>query len=283
MDPDQILRAIRQAAIFCRATSGRQGMVVHLPEGAADVVVAGDLHGNLANLRAILELTDLDTNSSRHLVLQEFVHGPGRYPDGGDTSHRLLDAVCLLKTKYPNRVHLLLGNHELAQWTGRKIAKDGVSLNDLFEQGVESAYHDRADDFRDAYDELFSSLLLAVRTVNRVFISHSIPEGRYVADFDVNIFDRMGMDPDELGPKSPVYRLVWGKDSSEETADRFAALIEADFLITGHIAQESGFAIPNARQIILDCVARPAACLVIPLDDAPSSSQDLATGIRMLA
>jgi hypothetical protein len=187
-----------------------------------------------------------------------------------------------LKTKYPDRVHLLLGNHELSQWTGRKIAKDGMYLNDLFEKGVESAYGERATDVLEAYDELFASLLLAVRTSNRLFLSHSIPEGRHLEDFDTTIFDRFGMNVEDLGPKSSAYRLVWGKDPSESTADRFASLVDADFLITGHIAQESGFAIPNRHQIILDCVSRPAACLLIPVD-RPIAFDDLTAGIRMLA
>lgn len=281
MDVDQLLRAIRQAAMLSRATSARKGMVVSLPESAAEVVVAGDLHGNLANLRAILELTKLESHPARHLILQEFVHGSGRTSAGGDNSYRLLNAVCILKVQFPNRVHLLLGNHELSQWTGRKIAKDGVYLNDHFEEGVESAYGSRSTEVLDAYDELFASLLLAVRTHNRIFVSHSIPEGRHIADFDTSVFDRLGMDASNLGPKSPVHRLIWGKDSSESTADRFAELVDVDYLVTGHIAQETGYSIPNRRQIILDCVALPAAILVAPANRS-IDFETLSAGIQVI-
>ena len=138
VDADRILKMLREAALLLRGTTGRRGMVIHLPSDAEDILVAGDLHGNSTNLRAILSLADLANHPRRHLVLQEFVHGTARYPNGGCTSHRLLDAVCLLKTTYPQRVHLLLGNHELSQWTGRKVAKDDVYLNDLFELGIEA-------------------------------------------------------------------------------------------------------------------------------------------------
>lgn len=140
-DVDRVIKALRQAAVYLRATHGRKGMVVELRD-AEDVLVAGDLHGNLTNLKKILKLADLDRNTGRHLVLQEFVHGATRSPEGFCTSHQLLDIVAALKCQYPHRVHLLIGNHELAEWTGRAIAKDGVALNALFAAGVAAAFQD---------------------------------------------------------------------------------------------------------------------------------------------
>jgi hypothetical protein len=42
----------------------------------------------------------------------------------------------------------------------------------------------------------------------------------------------------------------------------FLKKVDADFVISGHVACERGYAVPNDRQIILDCVGVPACyCL----------------------
>lgn len=271
-DAERVLRALREATIHSRATRGRKGTVVEISD-ADDVLVAGDLHGNLENFRQLVRLADLDTHPLRHLVLQEFVHGTGRYPQGGCTSHRLVDLVAVLKCRYPHRVHLVIGNHELAELTGRPIAKGGESMLELFEAGVESGYGEYAEQVLDAYDELFDAFPLAVRTANRVFISHSIPPGAVLDRFDLEIFDVPSVHEDERGKGSSFHHLVWGRDVSEETSRRFAQMVDADLLVTGHIAQPEGFAIPNDRQVIVDCVDVPAACVLIPTDEPLTHSR----------
>ena len=110
-------------------------------ERAAEVMVVGDLHGNLPAFKKVLALAALDRIPERHLVLQELIHGPLMYPDDkGDRSHQLLDVVAALKCQYPERVHLILGNHELSELTGRIIGKDGETLNADVPQGITTAY-----------------------------------------------------------------------------------------------------------------------------------------------
>lgn len=281
IDVDQSLRTLRQAAMLLRATTGREGMMLSIPDLATDVVVSGDLHGNLDNLRAIWKLADLDAHPERHLVLQEFVHGTARYPQGGCMSHRMLDLLAALKVRYPQRLHLVLGNHELSQWTGRKIAKDDVYFNDLFEEGVARAYGERSEEILEAYDHLFASMLLGVRLPSRVLVCHSIPEARHLATFDPMIFQRKGLSEEDLGKGSSVYQLVWGRDVREDTATKFAAMMDVEVLVTGHIAQEAGFAIPNSRQIILDSMASPATFAILPAR-FPMPTENLVSFIRFL-
>src|SRR5947209_11204987 len=130
-DADRLLSTLRRAATAFRATPGRRGRVVTLPAGA-EVFVSGDLHGNVENFRLLLKHADLGNHSRRHFVVQELVHGTFRYALGGDKSHQLLDVTAALKCQYPDRVHYLLGNHELAQWTNRRIAKNDEDLLELF-------------------------------------------------------------------------------------------------------------------------------------------------------
>lgn len=280
MVAEQTLKVVKNAAIHLRATHGRSGMVVHLVE-ADDVLVAGDLHGNQTNLRKLLKLAALDQHPRRHLVLQEFVHGSGRYPNGGCTSHQLLDAVAALKCQFPHRVHLLPGNHEMAEWTGRVIAKNGVPMNEVFAEGVAHAFGDAAEEVFATYLELIGAMPLAVRTDNRIFISHSIPPASALEHFDRSLFDRWGVPEDQRGKNSSLYHLLWGRDVGEEAAQAFCTLVDADLLVTGHIASESGYRVPNSRQIILDCVGVPAGCLLFPTQ-TPLTQTELLACLKLL-
>src|SRR6516164_6394717 len=132
-DPEKILTTVRRATALFRATPGRSGGVITLDGGSlADVMVVGDLHGNINTFRHVLEVAALGRNPGRHLVLQELIHGPWFYPnDRGDRSHQLVDLVSALKCQFPDRVHLILANHELSQCKFQDIAKTEGDLNAL--------------------------------------------------------------------------------------------------------------------------------------------------------
>ena len=279
-DPVRLLTTFLRAEDAFRATPGRRGRIVDL-QGAADVLVAGDLHGNLDNFRRLLQTADLARNPARHLVLQEAIHGPHRYPAGGDRSHQLLDLIAALKCQYPHQVHFLMGNHELAQATGRRIAKDDVELNDLFIQGVRTAYGDRADEVYGAYRRLIAVAPLALRTANRVLLSHSLPPLSLMAAFDPAVLERDETTDADCVPGGAVHALVWGRDTRPETAAAFLEKMDADLLVTGHIPCDAGFEAPNERQLILDSLGRPAAYCLFPAD-RPLTHPELMNCIGLL-
>lgn len=261
-DPQKILTTIRRATQLLRATPGRSGGVVSLA-GASEVMVVGDLHGNLPAFRNVLKIAALDRNPRRHLVLQEVIHGRLEYPnDGGDRSHQLLDLVAALKCQYPERVHVILGNHELSELTGRVIGKDNETLNAKFARGIQTAYGEHAGAVFEAYKQLFAALPLAVRTPNRVYICHTIPDERDLDNLDLELLAADVWPAEAMQRRGTIYALTWGRDTDPETADRFAKLIDADFFITGHQPCDQGFEQANHRQIIIDGTdPYPAYCL----------------------
>jgi hypothetical protein len=279
-DPNRLLRTLKQATGAFRSTPGRRGRLIRL-EQAGEVLVAGDLHGHVENFRRLLEKAELGKHPQRHLVLQELVHGPFRYPAGGDKSHQLVDLLAALKCQYPRQVHLLLGNHELAEWTGQAIAKSESDLNALFREGLDTAYGSRARDIYAAYLELFAVVPLAVRTANRVFLSHSLPRAARLEAFYPAILERDTHPEQELRPGGSIHALLWGRDTSAATAARFLEKVAGDWLITGHIPCDRGFDLPNDRQVILDCTANPACYCLFPLD-RPLNRQELVEGIGTL-
>ncbi len=280
-DPLRLLRTVHEAARLFRATPGRRGRLVELT-GATEVLVGGDLHGNLTNFRLLLERADLRSHPGRHLVLQEVIHSAVEYAGGGDKSHQLLDLLAALKCQFPHQVHLLLGNHELAQWTDRWIAKGETNLISYFRQGVTTAYGPHAEKIYGAYLDLFSSAPVALRTPNRVFLSHSLPRAALLERFDPALLERDAVDRSELLPGGTVHALVWGRDTSPDHVTAFLRKVDADLLITGHIPAEGGFEVPNDRQIILDSLGEKAGYCLFPAG-RPLTHAELVGCVQLLS
>ncbi len=280
-NPQRLITTVKRAAEFFRSTPGRRGTVIEI-ESADDVLVAGDLHGNLAHFQTLLDRARLDRNPNRHLVLQELVHGDSLYPNGGCKSHQLVDLVSALKCQYPDRVHFLLGNHELSELNDRPILKGGVRTNQLFRLGIEHAYGDSTAEVFIAYRELFQSLPLGLRTKNRVFISHSYPKASKLENgFDASIFEAASVDQISLERNGSLHDLLWGRDGDEQTARKFAAIVNAELLITGHMPCPEGFRSPNPIQLILDCSRFPACYCLFP-NQQPITLTELLSHVRTL-
>jgi hypothetical protein len=281
-DPHKLLTTLRRATELLRGTRGREGSQVVLSD-AEDVLVVGDLHGNVSAFAGFLKLAALDRHPQRHLVLQELIHDPKANPDQEipDLSHRLVDLAAALKCQYPDRVHVILGNHELSELSGRSIAKGGFPLTDLFRKGVEKSYGALGPLVFHAYLELFRAMPLAVRTRNRVFIVHTIPDEQYLETMDLGPLTTGAWPPEAFERRGTVYALVWGRDGSQETADRFAAMVDADLFVIGHHACETGFQRLNDRTLVLDATdPHPCGCLFSAVQ--PMTIEGLLEGVRKL-
>ncbi len=264
-DPDRILGTLRRAISCFRETPGRRGRVVS-SEAASEVLVSGDLYGNVENFRRLLMKADLARNPQRHFVLQEVIHGPYHYPAGGDKSHQLLDLLAALKCQFPRQVHFLLGNHELAQYTQRRISKGDVDLNESFREGVGTAYGGRAPEVYAVYQELLGMVPLALRTPNRILLSHSLPPASRLQDFNPAVLEQEVSAEADMVPGGSVHSLVWGRDTRAETVAAFLTKMDADLLISGHVPCDNGFDVPNDRQLILDSLGSPACYCLFPTD-----------------
>lgn len=279
-DAHRLLTLLRQAAILSRATAGRVGHVVHLQD-ADDVMILGDLHGNMANFALALNKAQLERHPRRHLIVQELIHGTFRYPDGSDKSHQAVDLWAALKCRFPHRVHYLPGNHELAQWTNRPIAKADLDLNASFLDGVRFAYGADGQKIYAAYLDLFRALPWAIRLPHRVFVCHTVPTLRDQQSCDWRRLESAELTDDDAQPGGLIYALTWGRDVSAPTAAAFLQKVDADLLITGHIPCDQGFTSPNDRQLILDSLGSPAAVCLCPAD-RPLTLTELLTCVHIL-
>jgi hypothetical protein len=257
----------------------RRGAVVVLPS-EGDAIFTGDLHGAKDNIGRLIEIADLENNPKRHLLIQEIVHNIQFGLIGRDISFRVLERVAQLKIDFPDRVHVIMGNHELSELTGKKILKENYLLNQMFAEGIKSTYGEAARDVKLAYNVFFKSLPLAVRTAFGVFFCHSTPSQRHTEGFDVRLFQVEG-EITEKRMNAHIERLVWGREFTQEAADAFAALVGAEILLVGHEACPKGFRVPNTRHVILDSKDEAGTYVLIPLD-RPVTHPDLVKSIRRI-
>lgn len=280
---ESVIRTFAQAAEANRQTPAREGNVVVLTaERADEVMLTGDLHGHRRNFNHIKRIADLDSHPRRHLVLQEVCHGGPTYPqNGGCMSHTVLEDVAKLKVQYPDRVHFLMGNHELAELTDYPIQKNKQMLNMMFRMGLQAMYGPASEKVRESYFPFLKSCPLAVRIAGGVFVSHSIPEDVEGQSFDKSIFTR------ELGPSEyfdktgSLFRLVWGRDYRAENAAAFAKLVGARVIVNGHEPCPAGFGKPNEVQVILDCCTDKTGYVLLPVD-AELTQAEVCQRIRAL-
>ncbi len=226
-------------------------------------MITADLHGHRRNFNAIKRIAALDNHPRRHLVLQEVCHGGPTYPNGGDMSHGMLEDVAKLKAEYPDRVHFLLSNHELAELTDYPILKSKKMLNLMFRLGLQEMYGPATEKVRQAYQAFIRSCPLAVRLPGGVLVCHSAPEQTEVRGFDAGVLKRP-LEALDLKEQGDVFRMVWGRDYRAENAKAFAKLVGARTLVHGHEPCPEGFSVPNDVQIILDCCGERASYLLIP-------------------
>lgn len=256
IDPDAahpevgaMLDQLDRAAILSRREPLREGNIVRLPE-KDDVVILGDIHGDRENFEKVVDWAALHLHKKRYLVVQEVIHGGPHDPAGGDQSFRLLEEVAALKCRFKSQVQMVLSNHDLCEILGSVIAKAGRNASAPFWQGIENAYGQLWPEIHGAYRRFLTSLPLAVRLPNGVFISHSTPQSDALKRFDYGIFDRP-LTMDDYLPGGSVYELVWGRHHNQAAADEFAHRVDAEILITGHQTSMPGVKTPTSRHIIL--------------------------------
>lgn len=142
----------------------RESNVVHV---AAPVTVVGDIHGQFFDLIEIFRIGGYcpDTN---YLFL-------GDYVDRGMFSVETISLLVCLKLRYPNRVHLIRGNHE-----SRGVTQSyGFYTECSRKYGNANVWH--------YFTDMFDFLTLSVVIDNQIFCVHG-------GEFSPALVARLGTD-----------------------------------------------------------------------------------------
>ena len=237
--PQTIIDLLNKGIEILNADKFRRGNVVHLP-AEGNLIITGDIHGHLRNFERIVAFADLPNNPDRHIILQEIIHGGPEDSQGGCLSYKLLFEAIRYKLKFPDQVHMIMGNHDTAFINNSEVMKDGKEMNRAMRQAIEREFKQASDDIALAIRQFLFSQPLAIRCNNRIWISHSLPSDRAIDKFEPKILERQLKINDVVRPGS-AYLLTWGRKHSQAILDKLAGIFDIDLFILGHQPQEKGW------------------------------------------
>jgi len=247
--PQTILDLLHRATQANTQDRYRHGSLIRLPSQGS-LVVAGDIHGHRRNFERIVSFSDLASYADRHAVLQEIIHGGPQDTSGGCLSYKLLFDVARYKLNFPDRVHVIMGNHDTAFITGSEVMKDGKEMNRALSAAIEREFQHSCEDIKDAIKEFLLSQPLAVRCDNKIWISHSLPDDKFMDTFDPEIMNRR-LEVGDLCKPGSAYLLTWGRHHSKSSLDKLARLLDVDTFVLGHQHTQQGWSRPADNLLII--------------------------------
>ena len=267
VSPDQALETFEAAKDELLLHPRRAGQTVTLP-AEGEVVMTGDLHDHRTNWRKLQHVAALADHPDRHLVIHELIHGDHFDEQGREDSWKMLYRAAELLLDFPEQVHFLLANHDLAQIHGEGISKGGLSVCEAFNEAVKRDFGDRYMGVEAAITEFLLSFPLAVRAPSAgLFFCHSLPAPGQIEEFDFDVFGRDALAGEDYRRRTgPVYQLIWGRGATAEQAAEFADAVGAKILITGHQPQDKGWLRNGDRHLILASDHNRGVFAVLPLD-----------------
>lgn len=218
--PSQVIAAFEAGASANLSAQCRRGSIDHIT-GPGQLIATGDLHDHPVNFRAIVRLAGMEGQpdsgtAGPHATFHELIYSD-KLIDGMDMSYRVLCRVAALKAAFPQRVHALLANHEIAQVHGQGVSKNGVNCVKAFNAGVEYVFGSEAARVDEAIRGFIASMPLALRCTpsaggRDVLCAHSLPDSDALDRFDPSVLERALTDgdftppprqrpPDGLGPR----------------------------------------------------------------------------------
>ena len=247
--PQTIIDLLNKAVEANNTDRFRRGNLISLPADT-QLIITGDIHGHRRNFERILAFADLTNNPNTHIVLQEIIHGGQQDSQGGCLSYKLLFDAVRCKLSFPDRVHIIMGNHDTSFINNSEVMKNDKEMNRSIRLALDREFKQDSAEIKLAIRQFLFSQPLAVKCDNRIWLSHSLPSDRFVDKFDRQILDRQLKNDDLLKPGS-VYLLTWGRNHSQQTLDKMAGLFDVDIFILGHQAQEQGWSQAGENLIII--------------------------------
>jgi hypothetical protein len=279
-DGARAIEVLHEAARLNRVDPLLHGSLLAFPD-YGQVVMTGDLHGHRRNFEKLQRFCDLERYAPRHVVLHEIIHEDVPSLTGSDNSYEVLLAAAQWKIDFPDQVHFLLSNHELAQLNRNEISKNGRIVTQAFEETVRASYGLRGAAVVNAINDLIRSYPLAGRTPNRVFLAHSLPSPRDLPAFDEQVFTRWPT-PEDLADGGSAHALVWGRHQTATTVDKLREILDVDYFVCGHQPQEMGYEVLHDRLIVLASEHNHGVFLTFDLSK-PITLESLTRNIRPFA
>ena len=182
----------------------KESNVVHI---SAPVTVVGDIHGQFFDMLEIFKIGGFcpDTNYlflgawSRPPAASFALTLPGDYVDRGLFSVETISLLVCLKLRYPQRVHLIRGNHE-----SRGVTQSyGFYTECARKYGNANVWH--------YFTDMFDFLTLSVVINDQIFCVHGGLSPSIHSIDQIKIIDRYR----EIPHEGPMADLVWSDPDPE--------------------------------------------------------------------
>lgn len=206
------------------------GKLIELPRKGKALVIT-DIHGNKEDFLKYMDIwNEFKENLDNHLILTgDFIHAMGLE---NDSSVEILEYV-KFHSENTSNFHVLLGNHEWSTISNELVFKAGVNQNLGFdsllrEKFGELQYHEKLRE----YIQFFKKLPVAVRTDNRIFITHAGPATKIKSLDEIKNIDEGGYNSDN----TKLVQLLWNRseDYTQEQLNSFLDVVNCKMTIAGH-------------------------------------------------
>jgi Icc-related predicted phosphoesterase len=203
------------------------GKLVELPKKGKAFIVT-DLHGNLKDFNRYMKLWEKCRDDNAHLILTgDFIHAMGREND------RSIDILEFVKSYWESNenFHPLLGNHEWSTIAKVSVYKAGVNQSLNFEDMLKERFKKEWKYKLKEYEEFFKKLPIAVKTENKVFISHAGPPKNIK-----NLEDIINIADEGYLENAKLYQILWNRkeDYTEKDIKSFLRAVDCKAMIVGH-------------------------------------------------
>ncbi len=274
-DPGAVIKAFRDGADANRSAACRKGSI-DLIGAPARLIATGDLHDNPLHFARVVDAAgynDAPSAELAHLTLHELIHSD-RLINDMDFSYRVLARAAALKARFPEHVHTLLANHELAQIVGSGIVKDGLNVVNAFNDAVEHTFGSSTGDVAAAINSFIRSMPLALRcawslpagwgsgeggvgvhegsTGGDVLCAHSLPAPEMMDRFDLGIFSRDLVEADYEPRRGSAHLLVWGRGHHPAQLSQLGEALGVRLFILGHEKAPTGWLQLSSNTVVLN-------------------------------
>ncbi len=240
------------------------------------LLISTDLHGNLDDFRALERRFERAREAGVDVhwaLLGDFVHGPSDeaaardpavhgYPD---ESPALVDAVVALQARAPERVHVLLGNHDAGHLGFARTSKFHPDEVRALDTRLTPAQAERLT-------RLFGDALLLALCPNGLVLTHGVPGDALTT---LGALDGPLPPTDaEPGRARAVNELLWSYGQRGDVVERLLARLRAEtglpltVVVHGHDRDPAGWYVEGGNQaqpVIFGAPRENKRCLWVDL------------------
>jgi hypothetical protein len=284
-NPESVCEALHAGAAANRSAPCRRGSI-DLINPPGTLIATGDLHDNPLHFARLLEAANLADQASTlprsHLTLHEIIHSD-RLINDMDFSFRALARVASLKAAFPELVHTLLANHELAQIVGAGVMKHGINMVRAFDDALEHAFGEDAPPVRAAAAAFIRSMPLALRVKapagdagGDILCAHSLPPLDLMDRFDPGILDRELTEEDYQPRRGSAHIMVWGRGQPPELIETLARTWRVRLFLLGHEKATTGTLALSPQALIINSDHEAGAFVRVDMNSPPLCSSSAA-------